>query len=81
MFQTMADFTPVAIMVVGLGQVGIVAWGIYVMQKAGQKRSEQMEPLLESVREANRGLAEATRNLAETNGGIRELLDRDRRQG
>ena len=38
-----------------------------VMRIAAQERSEQMEPLLEGVREAARG--------------IRELLDRDRRQG
>ena len=67
MFQTMADFTPLAIMVVGMGQVGVVAWGIYVMQKAAQERSEQMEPMQQALLEAARG--------------IRELLDRDRRQG
>lgn len=67
MIQTMADFTPLAIMVVGMGQVGVVAWGVYVMRKAAQERSEQMEPMQQALLEAARG--------------IRELLDRDRRQG
>ena len=62
MVQTMADLTPVMIGIVGIGQVGVVAWGIKVMRDAGRERSEQMEVLLESVREAS--------------NGIRELLER-----
>lgn len=69
MFQTLADLTPIMIGLVGIGQVGVVAWGIRVMRDAGRERSEQMQVLLESVREAVVGLREAS-------NGIRELLDR-----
>lgn len=49
MFQTMADFTPLAIMVVGVGQVGVVAWGIYVMRNAGRERAKQMELVMRGI--------------------------------
>ena len=62
MFQTMADLTPVMIGLVGIGQVGVVAWGIRVMRDALRERNKQTDVMLESLRETTRGL--------------RELLDR-----
>ena len=62
MFQTMADLTPVMIGLVGIGQVGVVAWGIRVMRDASLERNKQTDAMLESLRETTRGL--------------RELLDR-----
>ena len=62
MFQTMADLTPVMIGLVGIGQVGVVAWGIRVMRDASRERNKQTDVMLESLRETTRGL--------------RELLDR-----
>ena len=62
MFQTMADLTPVMIGLVGIGQVGVVAWGIRVIRDASRERNKQTDVMLESLRETTRGL--------------RELLDR-----
>ena len=58
MIQTMADFTPVMIGLVGLGQVGVVAWGIRVMRDAARERSDQTAVMLESLRDASRGIRE-----------------------
>ena len=44
MFQTMADFTPLAISLVGLGQVGIVGWGIHVMRNASAEAKRADRP-------------------------------------
>ena len=67
MFQTMADLTPVMIGLVGLGQVGIVGWGIRVMRDTSRERAKQTEVMLES--------------LLETARGIRELLNREVNDG
>ena len=74
MFQTMADFTPLAISLVGLGQVGIVGWGIHVMRNASEKRSEQTDLILESLRETLLSLHELREASQESSKGIRELL-------
>ena len=70
MIQTMADLTPVMIGLVGIGQVGVVAWGIYTMREAARERSKQTEVLMEALLEMARGIRESS-------NGIRELLTRE----
>lgn len=70
MIQTMADLTPVMIGLVGIGQVGVVAWGIYAMREAARERSKQTEVLMEALLEMARGIRESS-------NGIRELLTRE----
>ena len=76
MFQTMADLTPVMIGVVGIGQVGVVAWGIRVMRDAARERSEQTNMMLEAFLGRNKETEVMLESLRETSRGIRELLDR-----
>ena len=81
MFQTAADFTPIVIGLVGIGQVGVLAWGIAVMRDAGRERSEQMAVLLDSVRESTNALREVLEGVSESSKGIRELLARGQSDG
>ena len=90
MFQTMADLTPLMIGVVGIGQIGVVAWGIRVMRDAARERSEQTNVMLEAFMGRNKeteAMIEAfmgrnketevmLESLRETSRGIRELLER-----
>ena len=76
MFQTMADFTPLAIGLVGIGQVGIVGWGIHVMRNASEKRSDQTNLILQSLQETLLSLRELRETSQESSKDIRELLDR-----
>lgn len=92
MFQTMADLTPAMIGVVGIAQVGVVAWGIRVMRDASRERNKQTDVMLEAfqgrnkemevVLEAFRGRNKETEvmleTLLETARGIRELLSREK---
>ena len=47
--EVMSALTPLMIGFVGMGQVGVVAWGIYVMRNAGRERSKQMELVMQGI--------------------------------
>lgn len=56
--MTMADLTPVMIGLVGIGQVGVVAWGIRVIRDASRERSKQTDAMIEALLESARGIRE-----------------------
>ncbi len=76
MFQTMADLTPIMIGLVGLGQVGVVAWGIRVMRETAREGGEQTNVMLEAFTGQSKQTEVMLESLRETTRGLRELLDR-----
>ena len=72
-----------ATFVIGLLQCALIAWGLSMMHKAGQRRDRQLdrqEKTLEDIgagiREQSAGIREQSAGIREQSAGIRALLER-----